>query len=128
MEFKGSQPIYLQIADIICEKILRGEWKEGDRIPSVRELAASVEVNPNTVMRTFTLLQDKDIIVNQRGIGFFVSGKGLLKARAYMLENFVTNDLSITFRKMELLNMGINEIMELYNGYRNKGGDNETFK
>jgi DNA-binding transcriptional regulator YhcF (GntR family) len=128
MEFKGSQPIYLQIADIICEKILRGEWKEGDRIPSIRELAASVEVNPNTVMRTFTLLQDKDIIVNQRGIGFFVSGKGQLKARAYMLENFITNDLSVTFRKMELLNMGINEIMELYNGCRNKGGDNETFK
>lgn len=119
MEFKGSQPIYLQIADIICEKILLKEWKEGDRIPSVRELASSVEVNPNTVMRTFTFLQERDIISNQRGIGFFVASGGMDNAKKYMLENFINNDLNITFRKMELLNMNMNEIKELYNQFKN---------
>ncbi|HRN58369.1 MAG TPA: GntR family transcriptional regulator, partial [Agriterribacter sp.] len=52
MQFKDSQSIYLQIADYVCEKILLGEWKAEQRIPSVRELAVQLEVNPNTVMHT----------------------------------------------------------------------------
>ena len=50
MEFTASQAIYLQIADQICERILCGQWKEGERIPSVREMGESIQVNPNTVM------------------------------------------------------------------------------
>ena len=53
MEFKDTQSIYLQIADLFCENILLKKWKPGDRIPSVREMAVNIEVNPNTVMRTF---------------------------------------------------------------------------
>ena len=53
MEFSQSQAIYLQIADFVCEKILLKEWPPESRIPSVRELAVQLEVNPNTVMRTF---------------------------------------------------------------------------
>ena len=68
MEFPGNQPIYLQIADNLCENILRKEWKEEDRIPSVRDLAVQFEVNPNTVQRAYTWLQEKDIIANRRGI------------------------------------------------------------
>ena len=59
MQFKDSQSIYLQIADYVCEKILLGEWKAEERIPSVRELAVQLEVNPNTVMRTFDFLQQQ---------------------------------------------------------------------
>ena len=120
MEFKGSQPIYLQIADIICEKILTKEWKEGERIPSVRELASFVEVNPNTVMRTFTFLEEREIIINKRGIGFFAADKGMEQAKKYMLENFINHDLNNTFKKMELLNVGINEITKLFNEFKNK--------
>ena len=53
MEFKDHQAIYLQIAESVCEKILHGEWKEEDRIPSVRELGATLGVNPNTVATTY---------------------------------------------------------------------------
>ena len=77
MEFRDKQAIYLQIADHFCENILLEKWKPGDRIPSVREMAVNMEVNPNTVMRTFTYLQDKEIIFNKRGIGYFVSEDGL---------------------------------------------------
>lgn len=73
MQFKDSQSIYLQIADYVCEKILLREWKAEERIPSVRELAVQLEVNPNTVMRTFDFLQQQEIIYNQRGIGYFVT-------------------------------------------------------
>ena len=73
MEFRETQSIYLQIADYVCEKILLKEWPPGERIPSVRELAIQLEVNPNTVMRTYEFLQNESIIFNQRGIGFFAA-------------------------------------------------------
>ena len=73
MQFRESQAIYLQIADYVCEKILLKEWKIDERIPSVRELAVQLEVNPNTVMRTYSELQAMNIIENQRGIGYFVN-------------------------------------------------------
>ena len=56
MQFRETASIYLQIADYICEKILLKEWKVDERVPSVRELAMQLEVNPNTVMRTYEFL------------------------------------------------------------------------
>ena len=73
MNFKESKAIYLQIADRICDEILLGQLGEEERIPSVREYAAIVEVNANTVMRSFDYLQSQNIIYNKRGIGYFVA-------------------------------------------------------
>ena len=73
MKFKESKSIYLQIADRICDEILQGQYMEEERIPSVREYAATVEVNANTVVRTYDYLQGQEIIYNIRGIGYFVS-------------------------------------------------------
>ena len=76
MKFKESKSIYLQIADRICDEILQGQYKEEERIPSVREYAATVEVNANTVVRSFDYLQGQDIIYNKRGLGYFVALEG----------------------------------------------------
>ena len=73
MKFKESKSIYLQIADRICDEILQGQYTEEERIPSVREYAATVEVNANTVVRTYDYLQGQEIIHNKRGIGYFVA-------------------------------------------------------
>lgn len=73
MNFKESKAIYLQIADRICDEILLGQFAEEERIPSVREYATIVEVNANTVMRSFDYLQSQNIIYNKRGIGYFVA-------------------------------------------------------
>ncbi len=83
MQFKDSQAIYLQIADYVCEKILLKEWKAHEKIPSVREMAVLLEVNPNTVMRTYDFLQQQDIVYNQRGIGFFVTENAVKHAQQY---------------------------------------------
>ncbi len=93
MEFGDSQAIYLQIADQLTENILLGKWRQGDRIPSVRELAVSIEVNPNTVMRTFNYLQEKGIIYNKRGIGYFVSDDGFEKIKTLRKDDFVSHEL-----------------------------------
>jgi len=73
MQFKEQKPIYLQIADLLEEYIIKGEWGNSERIPALREIAVQMEVNPNTVMRTYTYLQDKGIIYNKRGIGYFTA-------------------------------------------------------
>ncbi len=83
MEFNNHRAIYLQIAEMICERILLGQFREDERIPSVREMAVQLEVNPNTVMRTFEFLQAKDIITNKRGVGYFVSVEGKQKATSF---------------------------------------------
>lgn len=62
MKFKESKSIYLQIADRICDEILQGQYTEEERILSVREYAATVEVNANTVVRTYDYLQGQEII------------------------------------------------------------------
>lgn len=110
MQFRESQAIYLQIADFVCEKILLKEWKPEERIPSVRELAVQLEVNPNTVMRTFEFLQQQEIIHNQRGIGYFVSTNAIAQATAYRKNAFTEKDLPTIFRNMYLLNMDIEEL------------------
>lgn len=73
MQFQDGKSIFLQIADTITEKVVNGEFPAGEKIPSVRELAAAMGVNPNTVMRTYSELQAMNIIENQRGIGYFVN-------------------------------------------------------
>lgn len=75
MEFDSNRPIYLQIADSICDRVLSGELKAEDRIPSVREYGASIGVNPNTVARSYERLTALGVIYQQRGIGFFVAEK-----------------------------------------------------
>lgn len=73
MEFDNNKSIFLQIADTISEKVVSGAYPPGEKIPSVRELAADMGVNPNTIMRTYNELQSADIIENKRGIGYFVN-------------------------------------------------------
>jgi len=110
MQFNNTQAIYLQIADYICEKILLKEWRAEDRVPSVRELAVQLEVNPNTVMRTFEYLQQQEIIYNQRGVGYFVSAAALKNTMALRREAFLERDLPTVFRNLHLLGMSLDEL------------------
>lgn len=117
MEFRDNQAIYLQIADHICENILLHKWNPNDRIPSVRELAVSIEVNPNTVMRSFNYLQEKGIIYNKRGIGYFVSEDGYLKTRNLQKDVFVELELPQLFKSLELLELTVADLVEYYKAY-----------
>lgn len=120
MDFKRNQPIYMQIADVICENILVEKWREGDRIPSVREQAVSVEVNPNTVMRTYSYLQDKGIIFNQRGIGFFISEDAYETIRQMKRDDFIKTQLPAFFKNMKILGITSEEIVKEFEKYENQ--------
>ena len=110
MEFSEPKGIYLQIADRMRERILRGEWKTGERIPSIRELAIELGVNPNTVTRSYQKLLDRELISNQRGRGYFVSETAAERALQEMREEFMRDELPRIVGAMRLLGIGMEEI------------------
>ena len=114
MKFRKQRAIYLQIGDYLCENILTGTYAPGDKIPSVRDMAVSVEVNPNTVMRTYTALQQKGILFNQRGIGFFVADDAVEKILEMKKREFLKADLPDFFKTIRLLNLQYEDLQELY--------------
>ncbi|WP_371069006.1 GntR family transcriptional regulator [Sediminibacillus sp. JSM 1682029] len=71
--FHSSTPIYSQLAERINKQILRGELQPGDKLPSVREMGLQVNVNPNTVQRTYRELEGMMIVESRRGQGTFVT-------------------------------------------------------
>ncbi|MBW6478459.1 MAG: GntR family transcriptional regulator [Bacteroidales bacterium] len=114
MEFIENQPIYMQIADNFCENILLEKWKANERIPSVRDIAVTMEVNPNTAMRAFVYLQEKEIIYNKRGIGYFVSEDGYQRALELKRAEFIERDLPVVMKTMKLLDISCSEMEKLY--------------
>ncbi|MDR0393678.1 MAG: GntR family transcriptional regulator [Tannerella sp.] len=119
MNFKENKAIYLQIAERICDLILLGEYKEEERIPSVREYAAIVEVNFNTVMRSFEHLQTAGIIFNKRGIGYFVATGSVEKIHSIRKHDFLQNEINDFFKQIHMLEIPIEEVVEMYNNYIN---------
>ena len=120
MKFKESKSIYLQIADRICDEILQGQYKEEERIPSVREYAAMVEVNANTVVRSFDYLQGQDIIYNKRGLGYFVAPGGRERILELRKEVFLRDELPEFFRQLEMLNIPLSDVEKMYQDYLQK--------
>ena len=110
MEFRETQAIYLQIAERFFENILQKKWTSGDKIPSIRDMAVEFEVNPNTTMRTFNYLQDKGVIYNKRGIGYFLADDGLEKTIALKKEQFLQEELPLFLRTMQLLGLSLDDL------------------
>jgi len=117
MNFKENNAIYIQIADRICDMILLGKYREDERIPSVREYAAIVEVNFNTVMRSYEYLQTSEIIFNKRGIGYFVAVGACEKIYSMRKKNFLQNEINDFFKQIYMLEIPIGEIVNMYDKY-----------
>ena len=120
MKFKESKPIYLQIADRICDEILQRQYKDEERIPSVREYAATVEVNANTVVRSYDYLQGLDIIYNKRGLGYFVVQGACERILELRKEIFMRDELPDFFRQLRMLGIPLKEIEQLYQTFLDK--------
>ena len=111
MEFDSNKPIYLQISDSLCERILSGDLKPEDRILSVREFGAEIGVNPNTVARSYEKLTDAGIIYTRRGLGYFVAPG----AKEIVLEaerkSFLENDWPKLLKRAELLDIDLKKLV-----------------
>lgn len=110
MDFRQNQPIYTQIAEYVCEQILLKKWKLGDKILSIRDIAIELEVNPNTVQRSYDLLQQHGIIVNKRGVGYFTDEDAMEKIIVFKKEQFIEHELPVFFRNIYLLKIDIKDL------------------
>lgn len=119
MEFNSKKAIFLQIADLVCEHILSGKWKEEERIPSVRELASILEVNPNTIIKSYEELQKKEIIYNKRGLGYFVTADSAGKIKENLKSDFIKNELPLIFKQMNIIGFSPEEFSKAFNDFFN---------
>lgn len=112
MDFKRQKAIYLQIADQLCERIIAQEWSTDSRIPSVRETAVNLTVNPNTVMRTYEFLQNTGIIYNRRGLGYYVSANATTLIKELMQKEFVENDWPNIVKRAQMLEIDLESLLK----------------
>ena len=117
MNFKDNKAIYLQIADRIGDQILSGTLTPDGKVPSVRELAAEIEVNANTVARTYDHLQQSGVIYTKRGLGYFVSPEAKEKIVASRREQ---GEMDYFLGQLKAVGITPAELQELYSNYLNK--------
>ena len=115
MDFKNQKAIYLQIAERIMDQILSGQYPEGGKLPSVREYASEVEVNVNTVARSFEWLQNQDVVVTRRGLGNYVNEGARQIVLDLRKREFFNEQVPEFFRTMNTLGVTLNEIVSYSN-------------
>ena len=119
MQFdNSSQAIYLQIVEYVCEQIITKQWAVAGKIPSVRELGMQLEVNPNTVMRSYEVLKTEQIIFDKRGIGYFIHAQGAQKALEYLQKQFTEHSLPRLFKSMLLLDMKPADLTQPFESFK----------
>ncbi|SFV38842.1 GntR family transcriptional regulator [Devosia crocina] len=91
-DFHASQPIFVQIRQRLIEMVLRGAVKEGDALPSVRQIAGELSVNPLTVTRAFEALVEIGVVEKRRGLGMFVTQGARDKLLLHERDKFLAQD------------------------------------
>ncbi len=111
MHFDSNTPIYVQVADDIKQKIISGELKAGDKIPSNRELSLIYKINPNTVQRVYRELEQENLCFAKRGIGMFITEDEAIckKLKEESIEKLIAELIS----KIKAMNVSREEFFEL---------------
>ena len=122
MDYKPNYPIYLQVADFICEKVLTGLWHDGDKLPAVKDISVLASVNPNTVIKALAHLQDNEILTTQRGIGYFLAENACANTLELKRRQFVEEELPDVFASMKLLGLTMQDLQEIH---QQQGKDHE---
>ncbi len=121
--FNPQVVIYAQIEQRIKEKILSGAYPAGTQIPSVRQLAAELETNANTIFRAYENLQNEGLIYTKKGLGLYVSetAEMLLRDEAYRV--LTEEKLLELFAQLKVLNMDILEVVRRHADWVKQQGD-----
>lgn len=117
--FNSTTPIYIQIIEHIKLSIAIGNYKAGDKLMSVRELAAEAEVNPNTMQKALSELERDGLLYTQRTSGRFITNDQ--EAIARLRKQLAEEQLETFLNKMDLLGYSPAESMWLLKNYTEKG-------
>ena len=109
----SDKAVYTQIMDQISETIARGQLKIGDKLPAVRKLAAELVINPNTVARAYSLLEQSGVVVTKKGAGTFVSDPKLRHGDIADL-SLLTERMDTIIARGITLGLSLNEVSSLF--------------
>ncbi|CUH93208.1 GntR family transcriptional regulator [Herbinix luporum] len=108
-ELNTDKPVYLQLMEYIKADIITGVYKPGDKLPSVRELAAQATVNPNTMQRAFAELEREGLVYSNRTTGRFITSDEELINQ--LKKQYITGIIEDFLEKMEQLGLDLDEII-----------------
>ncbi len=110
MKFTNDIPIYLQLIDKIKEQLIIGEFRSGDKMPSVREYSKKIKVNPTTIQRVYKELEMEGLIHTKRGMGSFITddSKLILKMKTDIATKLTDNYIM----KMSFIGLDIKKLQE----------------
>ena len=114
-EFKDDRPIYTQILEQIKKMIISGKFKSGDKLPSVRDLAADAAVNPNTMQRALAELERLGLVYSQRTTGRMITDdvEKIAQVKEELAENLI-NEFLINMKELGYSNEEIIHLLEKY--------------
>ncbi len=108
----SGEPIYVQVAEQISEAIAKSELASGDKLPAVRKLAAELVINPNTVARAYSRLEQAGLVTTKTGSGTYVSDPKLRTSDAAdinilteRMDTIITRGLNLGLREQDLIKM-----------------------
>lgn len=128
-QFNQDRPIYLQISDRLCNEIIAGTYADDSRIPSVRDYAATLQVNANTAVKAYEQLSRDGIIYQRRGMGYYVTAGARDRIVAQRRATFLKETLARVFADMQLLDITIDDIIQEYRQFmQTEGTENQTNK
>lgn len=116
----STVPIYIQIAEMIEDQILRKIIKEGEKVYSTNELSVLLHVNPATARKGLNLLVDEGIIYKKRGMGMFVREEAVAKIKSKRKKSFFNDYILTMLQEGEKIRINKKEIIEMIKSY--KGG------
>jgi GntR family transcriptional regulator len=111
-EWNDSEPIYRQIRDRVVAMILDGVLKEGDPLPSVRNVAAEYRVNPLTVLKGYQQLVDEGLVETRRGRGMFINAGARELLMQGERQKFVAEQWPRVYETIQRLGLTLEELLE----------------
>jgi len=128
-EWNDSQPIYRQLRDRVVAMILDGVLKEGDPLPSVRNVAAEYRVNPLTVLKGYQELVDEALVEKRRGLGMFVKDGARSQLLQGERQKFLSDEWPRIVTTIQRLGLKPDELLNAANGRpKNKAASSEAEK
>ncbi len=111
-DWSATQPIYRQLRDMVVAMIIDGTLKEGDAVPSVRQVSAEYRVNPITVLKSYQQLVEEDLVEKRRGVGMFVKAGARNSALRAERDNFLNVEWPRILESIHRLGLDPAELIE----------------
>ena len=111
-EWKVDQPIFRQLAAKISDQILQGVWLEQQALPSVRAVAVDLKINHLTVMKSYQLLADENLVEKKRGQGTYVTKGALQKLKASAHQSFINAQIPAIAETLGIIDMSVEELVK----------------